>query len=92
MVLEEGRLFAAACAADPLMGQTWPRAAAWEPPKGWPQSAPARVDARTHACINGIYFVANRNLYLGKFWAHVKDNASCMVMHVRAFMHAFVTP
>eukprot|EP00955_Chlamydomonas_euryale_P083550 363869-Chlamydomonas_euryale.AAC.18 len=39
MMLEEGRLFAAACAADLLTGHTWPRAAALEPPKGWPQSA-----------------------------------------------------
>eukprot|EP00955_Chlamydomonas_euryale_P060891 357845-Chlamydomonas_euryale.AAC.5 len=52
MLNEEGRLFGAACAADPLTGQTWPHAAAWEPPKGWPQSAPACVDARMHACMH----------------------------------------
>eukprot|EP00955_Chlamydomonas_euryale_P062602 358424-Chlamydomonas_euryale.AAC.3 len=51
MVLEKGRLFAAACAADPLTEQTWPRAAAWGPPKGWPLSAPACADAHTHACM-----------------------------------------
>eukprot|EP00955_Chlamydomonas_euryale_P054365 355797-Chlamydomonas_euryale.AAC.2 len=30
-----------------------------------------------HACINAIYSV---------------DNATCVLMHVRAFTHAFVTP
>eukprot|EP00955_Chlamydomonas_euryale_P083888 363899-Chlamydomonas_euryale.AAC.10 len=49
MALEEGRLSAAACAADPLTEQTWRHAAAWEPLKGWPQSAPACVDACVHA-------------------------------------------
>eukprot|EP00955_Chlamydomonas_euryale_P042297 352252-Chlamydomonas_euryale.AAC.3 len=56
MVLAVGRSFAAACAAHALTGQTWPCAAAWEPPGGWPQSAPACVyacmHARMHACVH----------------------------------------
>eukprot|EP00955_Chlamydomonas_euryale_P062641 358439-Chlamydomonas_euryale.AAC.13 len=58
MVLEEGGLFAAACAADSLTGQTWSRAAAWEPHKGWPQSASACV----HACMRAQPSIPNPKL------------------------------